>query len=170
MRHVMVDLETLGTKPGSVILSIGAVEFDPDEQVLGKTFYTNIDVKSQKEIGLKIDPVAVEWWKGQSKEAIDALKDNQVPIQQALADFNNWFKANKAKYVWAHGASFDPVLMESAYDACGIKAPWTFYDLRCCRTVLELSGIKKNAKYGTAHNSLEDSKAQAHAVMIALNA
>ena len=28
MNRVMIDLETLGTKPGSVILSIGAVRFD----------------------------------------------------------------------------------------------------------------------------------------------
>ena len=29
MRDVMLDMETLGTAPGSAILTIGAVEFDP---------------------------------------------------------------------------------------------------------------------------------------------
>lgn len=28
MRDIMIDIETLGTKPGSVIASIGAVAFD----------------------------------------------------------------------------------------------------------------------------------------------
>ncbi len=27
--HIMIDLETIGTRPGSAILTIGAVRFDP---------------------------------------------------------------------------------------------------------------------------------------------
>ena len=27
--HAMIDIETLGTEPGSVVLSVGAVKFDP---------------------------------------------------------------------------------------------------------------------------------------------
>ena len=30
MEHIMIDIETLGTKPGSIILSIAAVKFDID--------------------------------------------------------------------------------------------------------------------------------------------
>ena len=27
--HAMIDIETLGTEPGCVVLSVGAVKFDP---------------------------------------------------------------------------------------------------------------------------------------------
>ncbi len=41
----MVDLETLGTDPKSVILSIGAVTFDPEnaKEDFSNTFYVNVD-------------------------------------------------------------------------------------------------------------------------------
>jgi len=37
--HVMFDLETWGTTPGSALRSIGAVEFDPMGKDIGRTFY-----------------------------------------------------------------------------------------------------------------------------------
>lgn len=42
MNNVMLDLETFGTQPGSVIRSIGAVVFDPFSDKLGKEFYVNM--------------------------------------------------------------------------------------------------------------------------------
>ena len=38
MRHVMIDLETLGVVPGCVVLQIGAVCFDPNGGELGEKF------------------------------------------------------------------------------------------------------------------------------------
>ena len=44
MTRVMLDLETFGTAPGSVIKAIGAVVFSPDG--LGKQFYRIVDAQS----------------------------------------------------------------------------------------------------------------------------
>lgn len=51
--NIMVDLETLGTKPNSAILSIGAVAFD--DQGLHDEFYCNVDLISSIACGYEID-------------------------------------------------------------------------------------------------------------------
>lgn len=54
---IMVDIETLGRKPGCVILSIGCVAFD------GKEFYVNIDPFKMKDEGVfHVDPDTSKWW------------------------------------------------------------------------------------------------------------
>ena len=68
MSRIMVDLETLGTAPGSVILSIGAVRFDVEKGLLDE-FYVNIDVESSQRLGLTIDGDTVMWWLKQSDAA-----------------------------------------------------------------------------------------------------
>ena len=67
MQNVMVDIETLGTSSNSVILSIGAVEFDNEN--LGAEFEVYIDPESCTDHGLVIDAPTVMWWLGQSNEA-----------------------------------------------------------------------------------------------------
>lgn len=63
MRNVMIDLETFGTRPGSVIVSIGAVEFSMDG--IGEAYYRAIDVASSLLAGLTIDEITVKWWREQ---------------------------------------------------------------------------------------------------------
>jgi len=65
----MVDLETWGTQPGSMLRSLGAVVFDPMTGELGEAFYTNIDEASQEAVGLKKDARTVQWRAEQSAEA-----------------------------------------------------------------------------------------------------
>lgn len=72
--RIMVDLETLGTAPGSVILSIGAVRFDVEEGLLDE-FYVNIDVESSQRLGLTIDGATVMWWMKQSDAARAKLSE-----------------------------------------------------------------------------------------------
>ena len=57
--NVMVDLETLGNGSESVIISIGAVEFDPETGELGREFYKVVDAQSCVDAGLKIDASTV---------------------------------------------------------------------------------------------------------------
>ena len=47
MKHVMLDLETMGNSPLAAIAAIGAIEFDPDAGTLGERFYTTIDLHAE---------------------------------------------------------------------------------------------------------------------------
>lgn len=169
MKHVMGDLETLGVRPGSIIRSLGAVVFDPKTGDLGAEFYANITVLSCEKAGMTVDQSTLDWWEQQSDAAKEALLIEQRPLIEVLADFTEWWRANQCEFIWGHGASFDPVLLESAYTAVGAPPPWKFWNVRCCRTVLALGNrtIGKD-RSGTHHNALDDAKSQAKAVAAAL--
>ena len=44
MKHIMIDLETMGNKSYSAIVSIGAVKFDIKTGETGETFYRNVNL------------------------------------------------------------------------------------------------------------------------------
>lgn len=170
MNHVMLDLETWGTKPGSALRSIGAVVFYPDRPTapLGDTFYSVVDDASCASIGLTKDKSTVDWWAQQSAEAQAAFAVDPRPIGDVLRDFTAWFGRVEGRYIWGHGASFDPVLVEAAYEAVLLEAPWKFWDIRCCRTVLAMANRRPERQARDVHhNALDDAKAQARAVQAA---
>jgi len=167
MNHVMIDIETLGTAPGSVILSVGAVVFDPDGDALGAEFYANIDPVDCQKHGLTIDAATVLWWFDQTEDARAHLKPMRLPLTHALGGLAAFLRDNQVKRVWGHGATFDPVLLDAACRACGLKTPWSPYDVRDTRTLYELAGVKPDRAKGVHHNALDDARAQAAAVTLA---
>lgn len=167
MSDVMIDTETLGTRPGAAILSIGAVMFAPDG--LGESFYAPIDLSSCAAAGLAIDPATVLWWMQQSDEArAAAFPVDAAPLQQVLLAFQAWFVAQEARYPWCHGATFDVPLLDAAYKACGLTSPWEFWNVRDTRTLYDVAGVKVDRKTGTHHHALDDAINQAEAAARAL--
>jgi hypothetical protein len=69
----MIDIETLGLEPGSVILSIGAVAFGMDRKpdMPMKEFYVELDTKQPQRV---VDLDTVKWWMDQpNKPPMDCL-------------------------------------------------------------------------------------------------
>ena len=165
MHNVMVDLETMGTAPGSAIVSLGAVAFDPATGQLGEEFYRVIDLKSCQRAGLTIDPDTVTWWLKQSDEARAALTgDEAEALHTALGWFRMWWLQLKARYIWGHGGNFDEPLLSAAFKAAHVALPWDYWNGRCTRTIYDLAGVKPDRAAGTHHNDLDDARAQAVAV------
>lgn len=166
--HIMLDLETLGTRPNAPILTIGAVMFDPEDQVLGKEFYVAINVSDAMRYGVA-DPETLKWWMVQSDQAREALVAGKATLESALIDLREFCGTSWPKTkMWSNGPSFDAVILEYAYHrVLGTKAPWDFWNVRCCRTVAELAGLRspKIGGKGVHHNALDDSKHQAEWVM-----
>lgn len=175
MKHVMIDLETLGTQPGSVILSIGAVLFDPAKPVgecLGDELYVVVSRQSCEAAKLEVSQDTLEWWERQSPEArivlTQALGEDSTAIGAALKELADFIPVG-AK-VWSNGANFDQPLLDVAYNRCGISLPWKYWNSRCYRTILSLCKNEKAIRPETvlAHNALEDAKWQArHMVNVA---
>jgi DNA polymerase III epsilon subunit-like protein len=160
LRHVMIDLETMGTVPESAIVSIGAVLFDPRYgQVSNEVFYAELDWEEQNRW---VDPLTEEWWSTQNSKAKMALHGIE-DLEETLTEFSHWLP-NDAK-VWGNGATFDISLLEHAYRQLSLPIPWKFYNVRDCRTVLDMYESKRggfNKKSGgTLHNALDDAKYQA---------
>lgn len=157
MKHVMIDLETLGTDPGCAILSIGATQFNLDGPT-GDPFHAKIDPESCQSHGLRIDAGTLNWWLGQDPEAQQVMRGGG-PLRHALGLFTEWFP-NGAK-VWANAPTFDCQILRAAYDAVGAEAPWDYYDERCHRTLKNLPCSPSIKREGTHHNAKDDALHQA---------
>lgn len=166
MNRIMLDLETLGTAPGSVILSIGAVRFD--ETGILDEFYVNINPESCITARLSMDVSTVMWWMGQSDEARKGLFAGEaLGLPEALNEFGKWAlrygtpEAGRVDELWGNGSDFDNVLLAQAYAAAGMPLPWSHRANKCYRTVRGLCPGVMFDKPVIAHNALEDAKAQA---------
>lgn len=157
MTHVMVDLETLGVNPGSVIISIGAVEFEPGEE-LSNEFYRSIDIESCEEVGLEIEADTLSWWMEQDEDVQDVLTGGE-DLRTVLEEFNSYYDG--ADWIWANSPSFDCEMLKAAYDATDLQVPWEFRDERCFRTIRSIPGAVWVKREGDHHNALDDAKYQA---------
>ena len=170
MTHIMLDIETLGTKPGAAIVSIGACVFS--QEGIGDTHYQAIDIKAGSN-GLAwptFDPGTIAWWMDQSVEARAVFKDSRsMHIVPALHGFRDWCHSHGETgiYLWCHGASFDAPIVEAAFEALWHKdqVPWKFWNIRCTRTLYDVAGVRPERTAGTQHNALDDAVAQAKAVI-----
>ena len=111
----------------------------------------------------------VLWWMEQSKEARSALVKNPIPIGDALFDFSVWLTRHGDNVrVWGNGAAFDNVVLRAAYKNDNMKAPWSFRNDMCYRTMKNLHpGVVAGKREGTFHNAFDDAKHQAkHLVKI----
>lgn len=168
---VMVDLETMGTRPGSAIASIGAVAFDPVAGVIGEaSFYRTISLASCQQAGLVIDGDTVGWWLQRGDEARAALLAGAAPLAGVLQHFAAWWRMSKGGVIWGHGGNFDEPMLSAAYEAVGHIRPWHYADGRCTRTIFAAAKVTPDRAQGVHHNALDDARAQAVAVCRAYDA
>lgn len=167
MKHIMVDLETLGTTPGSVILSIGAVEFNPQSDHIGETYHAHIDLVESLRQGFGVNGKTILWWLAQSDDARSGVVRGQVgalDIKAVLHAFAWWCLSGtsiKDVVIWGNGASFDNALLSKAYLVTQVDPPWEFWNDRCYRTIKGEYPDVKLIREGTHHDALHDAISQA---------
>ena len=172
MTHIMVDLETLSTEPNAHIVSIGAVKFDRERGVYDKYYQPvvtpEISLYTQSYIsveGFHISNDTVQWWYKQSDRARAVLTDpNAAGMSIALKYFAQWALLDtlvEDVKLWGNGASFDNVILSSAYRICNRDRPWKFWNDRCYRTIRGQYPEVKFYNHGIAHHALDDAEAQA---------
>lgn len=181
MKDCMIDLETLGSPPDGAIVSLGAVQFDPNVRgAIGERWYEAIESVVQiRRYDRTMDPYMVEWWIKQSEE-VRAAAFPSIPgpdLGIALRGFALWFKSLKLQRIWAWPPTFDIVLLDSAYTAVGVKRPWHRRGERDARTVVTMLGNPSGPRpkfpieSGSGlprHHALADAWAQARLVQEAL--
>jgi hypothetical protein len=164
--HAMIDLETLGTSPDCVVLTIGGVKFDPN--VISPShshFYYRFEVDEQSERGRNIDQSTLDWWGKQPPEIMEeALGDeNRTPVLEVLKALNKWCVGVEA--IWCQGPVFDIAILEHMFKQYGHHVPWPFWKIRDSRTLFGImpKDPRKEINFD-AHNALEDCKVQARCV------
>ncbi len=164
---VMIDLETLGTTPGSVVLSIGGVTSN------GAEFHGKIDLRDSLHAGLTVDPDTMSWWRKQPasvwRETARAGEEPSLGLRFVLGSFADWLAllrqgdakaATGAKLrLWGDSAAFDLSLLACAYRAAGVAVPWDYREEHCYRTLRNVLGSEK-PRSKVQHDGLSDAKAQ----------
>jgi hypothetical protein len=169
MQDIMLDLETLATSPDSVILTFGAVKFNPFtlEQDFDTGLYYRVNVDEQINLGRKVDPGTVEWWGRQSdlvrEEALS--EHDRISLEEFTQELNK-FLVN-ANRIWAQGPVFDIVILENLYRQLGKPVPWPYYAIRDSRTLLKALGDTRE-QGSMLHNALADCISQAKAIQHAV--
>jgi hypothetical protein len=143
---LMLDIETLGSRANTVVLSVGAAVFYLQEPYSEATleesippddrFYAVLDLKPQA--GRSVDLDAVKFWFQQSDAArLAQLKDPIHPVT-ALAEYEKFCKKHKVERGWANGATFDHVIMEDLHKHFQKRNPIHFKNQICMRTIRRL--------------------------------
>lgn len=154
-KHLMVDLETMAVSPNAVVLSLGAVHFNPWGNGYGDKLYFKIDLDDQDKLGREIDPNTLDWWSKQDPKIMEEAfsSDDRIPVTQAIELFHKFAWGCDA--FWSHGATFDLVIIENLYRQLKKPVPWQYWQLRDTRTLFDL-GFDPDMPKDSKHDALQD--------------
>jgi hypothetical protein len=177
LTHTMLDTETLGTRADSVILSIGAVRFDPYGAALDpQPFYLSVSIDSNHEAGQRhLDEDTLLWWLNQSDQAQRVFHEPKTTLRCALEALADYLapRGLDATQVWSFGADFDLPLLAHAYRSFGYEVPWQYRNTNCLRTITKLPALRDLALAGSnpdLHHAASDAVHQARRLQRCLRA
>ena len=178
--HVMLDLETLGTRPDAAIIQIGAVLFEPVSggKLLNMHAF-NRYVLVQDGTG-SIDHSTLCFWLAEKSAGAmgAALADHADHLGTVLSELEDWpmkvmdIPWSSIEGVWADPADFDFPILKSAFAVFGKGVPWDRRVTRCARTLYHTvcGGVKPEIDWigFTHHNAMDDAVGQAMQVQKAM--
>lgn len=171
--HIMLDLETLGTKPDAAIISVGMVA---SKRGLGKepeileSLDIAIDLDSALASGGIIDAATLMWWMQHEQETARAAylgyqeSHSMAAALVMITKFiHNYATGTRAPLIWGNGSDFDNVVLRNAFDRSGLIVPWNFRQNRCFRTLKNMRPefMELEPEFlGVRHNALDDAMHQ----------
>jgi hypothetical protein len=81
---IMLDLETLSTRPDATILTFGACKFSPyNQEDITQGIYFRVSVDEQIALGRHVDDNTVEWWGRQADDVREEAlgDDNRIGLR-----------------------------------------------------------------------------------------
>lgn len=166
--HVMLDLETMDTATSAIVVSIGAVKFDPAHKEPGRELHVRLSLDPQAAKGRTISPSTMVWWMKQTDSARSVFDDESafgpptMQVSEAIAELEEFCR--DAEGVWGNGSDFDNAIIASLCKSFGLALPWKYSKNRCFRTMKSLPPPKTFVKPefgGERHNALDDAVYQA---------
>lgn len=160
----MLDIETLATGPNAVMLTIGAIRFDPfaddtnsyeGDIITMDTFYRRVDPESFTWPEAHIDDGTLEWWSKQSPEVREEAftEIDRHDIRAVMQDLFKWMNQGYHS-VWANGPAFDIVILETINKHIERGNPWKYWQVKDARTVYGL--IEHERPNPRLHHALWD--------------
>ena len=173
MIQFMVDTETGGTLPDSVIAQVGLCIFDPDKSSIISSHRWWLDVDEQEKMGRMWDDSTKQWWKERPLHVYEEVWHPNSLLIYSVTDFclslfyqmKRW---SDQPIVWANSPSFDCMLLRDLFAQAKIEVPWKYYNERDYRTVKALFPNIPNPKENTTHEAMADAVAQAEHLILML--
>lgn len=170
MADIMLDIETLGTRPGCVILTLGAVKFNPfSMEAPGPGLYVRPDVDEQIAAGREVQEDTMRWWMQQAEDVREEAlgEDDRISVEEMYKQLNRFLVGSNN--IWCQGPVFDIAILEHLYRQYGWPTPWQFWQIRDSRTLFGVHGDPRVKGKVGLHNALEDCVSQATAVQQVYN-
>lgn len=173
MKHVMIDIETMGPAPDGAVIAIGLAEFDPKSNQIGKTLEVRCTFDAMRQINRKFDPDTVEWWMQQSKEAQDQLflEPRHTQAHTMCQDVHAFLydvHHNHSKIgLWAKGPNFDLTICRDLFDSASVAWPYSYGKEYCVRTMLmiakangwtDILEMENKLKHGALSDAIHQAK------------
>jgi hypothetical protein len=143
----LFDVETLGKRSNSVILSMAAIYFDPDtkpspEQLREDVFFAKFSVIEQvKEYGREMNQSTMDWWNKQCHNVrVASFLPSEVDCSfvDGYESMRNWADSkNDTKcWVWARG-NLDQLVMDDIEEQLELEPIWPYARWRDVRTAVD---------------------------------
>lgn len=158
---VMIDLETLGNKETTAVVSIGVVVFDIDKKTILDKYYATLDVQNQLKKGRTVVADVLKWWMNQPNSSKKVFAEDAKDPKVALKEIWTMLDKYRPLTVWGNGSGFDINIVENMYDMYEERLPWHYTHVNDLRTFIRFVGKRaKVEKGGTNHNALDDAISQ----------
>jgi hypothetical protein len=147
--HLNFDLETLGKKSTSVVLSMACIAFTfeddtPYSQYILDGFYVKFNPIEQLKMGRTTDQDTINWWKEQNEDArkVTLPSEDDVTVKEGLLMLRDYISKTKYEwkrgYCWCRGNYFDFPMIEDLHDQVGLKLPFNTWKIRDIRTMIDV--------------------------------
>ena len=174
----MIDIETIGNDPSTVIVSFGAVCFNRDG-IISKGQW-ELNLQEQINTGRTLSEPTLQWWMRQKDEARSVFnsKNPKLKPSEFIEAFYSFLDDALEKVgegrdelkPWGNGSSFDISVTEDfirQYHPEGREGvPWKFWNQWCFRTFNHLTKCKELVqRQGVHHDALDDAVFQTECVL-----
>ena len=143
----LFDVETLGKRSNSVILSMAAIYFDPDtkpspQELRDGAFFAKFNVVEQmKEYRREANQSTMDWWNKQCRNVrVASFLPNFLDCSfvDGYESMRNWVDSkNDTKcWVWARG-NLDQLVMDDIEEQLGLEPIWPYARWRDVRTAID---------------------------------
>jgi len=179
--RIVLDIETLGTSPDSVIWQIAAIEIGGSQ----RTFNKLLRPIDQIAMGREVNDSTVKWTEINGDQVgLDTAYQLGMHHVDAIRQLQVWCGLVHGRkggdlWVWCRGTDFDIAFMNNICKQLRMSVPWKYNAARDIRTlegvVLAVCGVDglatiREARYSdpdmVAHNALHDCEADVRLIVM----
>jgi hypothetical protein len=142
---LVLDFESLGTSPNSVVTSFGAYYVDVEQEIpsfdeiIQTGLYLKFDIQEQINDGRKVEKATIDWWEKQNDEAKKELEpsEDDVSYKRIFEALRNYLEGKSDYFVFARSPNFDFSLLDNIRKDLNLNRIWPFFNERDIRTFLD---------------------------------